>query len=71
MHCLFYFFAWFQIIYIHDLFCTGFTFYFNVVINNSFNFTFETDLLQDSINYSFLRIKIKLSESPALIKPLP
>ncbi len=45
--------------------------YIFVVINNSFNFTFETDLLQDSINYSFLRIKIKLSESPALIKPLP
>ncbi len=30
--------------------CTGFTFYFNVVISNSFNFIFETDLLCDSIN---------------------
>ncbi len=25
-------------------------FYFNIVINNSFNFIFETDLLLDSIN---------------------
>ncbi len=28
--------------------CTGFTFYFNVVISNSFNFIFEAELLRDS-----------------------
>ncbi len=28
--------------------CSGFTFYFNVVISNSFNFIFETDVLRDS-----------------------
>ncbi len=33
-------------------------FYFSVVISNSFNFIFETDLLRDHINYSFLKICI-------------
>ncbi len=32
-------------VYIHDL-----HFYLNVVISNSFNFIFETDVLHDSIN---------------------
>ncbi len=31
--------------FVHDL-----HFYFKVVISNSFNFIFETDLLRDSIN---------------------
>ncbi len=44
-------------------------FYFNVVISNSFNFIFEADLLRDSINYSFL--EIKLSASPALHQATP
>ncbi len=44
-------------------------FYFRVVISNSFNFIFETDLLCDSINYSFL--KIMLSASPALHQAPP
>ncbi len=39
-------------------------FYFSVVIRNVFYFIFETDLLRDSINYSFL--KIMLSASPAI-----
>ncbi len=38
-------------------------------MSNSFNFIFETDLLRDSINYSFL--KIKLSASPALHQAHP
>ncbi len=46
-------------------------FYFNVVIRNVFNFTFETDLLRDSINSSFLRVKIKLSASPPLHQAPP
>ncbi len=44
-------------------------FYFSVVISNSFNFIFETDMLRDSINYSFLNIM--LSASPALHQALP
>ncbi len=36
-------------------------FYFSVVISNSFNFIFETDLLRDSINYSFLKIMLSAS----------
>ncbi len=44
-------------------------FYFSVVISNSFNFIFETDLLRDSINYSFL--KIMWSASPALHQAPP
>lgn len=43
----------------------------NVVINNSFNFIFEADLLCNSINLSFLRVKIKLSASPALHQATP
>ncbi len=39
-------------------------FYFSVVISNSFNFIFETVLLHDRINYSFL--KIMLSASPVI-----
>ncbi len=38
-------------------------------MSNSFNFIFETVLLCDSINYSFL--KIKLSASPALHQAHP
>ncbi len=49
--------------------CTGFTFFFSVVISNSFNFIFETVLLYDSVNYSFL--KIMLSASPALYQAHP
>ncbi len=41
----------------------------SVVINNSFNFIFETNLLCDSVNYSFL--KIMLSASPALHQAHP
>ncbi len=44
-------------------------FYFIVVISNSFNFIFETDLLPDRINYSFL--KIMLSASPVLHQAPP
>ncbi len=44
-------------------------FYFSVVISNSFNLIFETDLLCDSIDYSFL--KIMLSASPALHQAPP
>ncbi len=44
-------------------------FYFNVVISNNFYFIFETVLLCDSINYSFL--KIMLSASPALHQAHP
>ncbi len=51
--------------------CTGFTFYFNVVISNSFNLIFEADLLRDSINKSFLRVEIKLFASPALHQHTP
>ncbi len=32
------------------IFVQALNFYFNVVIGNSFNFIFETDLLRDSIN---------------------
>ncbi len=46
-------------------------FYFSVVISNYFNCIFETDLLRDSINSSFLRVKIKLSASPALHQAPP
>ncbi len=46
-------------------------FYFSVVINNSFNLIFETDLLLDSINSSFLRVQIKLPASPALHQAHP
>jgi len=44
-------------------------FYFSDVISNSFNLIFETDLLRDHINYSFL--KIMLSASPALHQAPP
>ncbi len=44
-------------------------FYFSVVISNSFKCIFETVLLHDSINYSFL--KIMLSASPALHQAPP
>ncbi len=44
-------------------------FYFSVVISNSFNCIFETDLLCASINYNFL--KIMLSASPALHQAPP
>ncbi len=46
-------------------------FYFNVVISKSCNFIFEADLLCDSINSSFLRVKIKLSASPVLHQATP
>ncbi len=49
--------------------CVGLPFYFSVVISNSFNLIFETDLLRNSINYSFL--KIMLSASPVLHQALP
>ncbi len=39
-----YLYLWFLV------FAQALHFYFNVVISNSFNFIFETDLLRDSIN---------------------
>ncbi len=39
-----YLYSWFLV------FVQALHFYFNVVINNSFNFIFEMDLLLDSIN---------------------
>ncbi len=39
-----YLYSWFLV------FVQALNFYFNVVINNSFNFIFEMDLLLDSIN---------------------
>ncbi len=56
-----YLYSWFLIFLVQAL-----HFYFNVVINNSFNFIFEMDLLLDSINQSFLRVKINIPASPAL-----
>ncbi len=52
-----YLYSWFLV------FVQALHFYYSVVINYSFNFIFETDLLCDSNNYSFL--KIMLSASPA------
>ncbi len=48
---------WFQV------FVQALHFYFSVVISNSFNLIFETDLLRDSINYSFLNIMLSASSA--------
>ncbi len=45
--------------------------YFNVVFSDSFNCILETELICDRINSSFLRVKIKLSASPALHQATP
>ncbi len=53
---------WFQV------FVQALHFYFSVVISNSFNLIFETDLLRDSINYSFLNIMLSaLHQAPPII----
>ncbi len=58
-----YLYLWFLI------FVQALHFYFSVVISNSFNVIFETDVFRDSLNYSFL--EIMLSASPALHQALP